>query len=75
MAISFFIHTVGVFDQKSFWPYLLPACPVPMIMIGGLETQKEWGQEWDRNRRHMPGHSGDRTNTISIFKANINKHR
>lgn len=35
MAISFFIHTVGVFDQKSFWPYLLPACPVPTIMIGG----------------------------------------
>lgn len=36
LAIGFFIHKVGIFDQRSFWPsYLLPAVQFPHILIGG----------------------------------------
>ena len=60
-------------DAASF---LTSSCsPVPTHRGWRLETWRVCGQEWDRNRRHMPGHSVDRTHTISIFKENINKHR
>lgn len=53
---------VGIFGQRSS---CLPI-QFPRIPVGSWRCWRERRQGQDRNSRHTTGHSGDRTNTISI---------